>query len=76
MVVDARESSKLPEAVGFEIAAPLACAGITVWGGILRAWSKAGETVAMIGAGGCLGHLGCQFARGPGAASHADQCQG
>ena len=63
MVVDARESSKIPDRVSFETAAPLACAGVTIWGGLLRADLKAGETVALVGAGGGLGHLGCQFAR-------------
>ena len=63
MVVDARESSKIPDAVSFETAAPLACAGVTVWGGLLRADLKAGETVALVGAGGGLGHIGCQFAK-------------
>ena len=63
VVVDARESSKIPEKVAFETAAPLACAGVTIWGGLLRADLKAGETVALVGAGGGLGHLGCQFGR-------------
>ena len=66
MVVDARESSKIPDSVPFETAAPLACAGVTVWGGLLRAELKAGETVALVGAGGGLGHIGCQFAKAMG----------
>lgn len=63
MVVDARESSRIPDSVAWETAAPLACAGVTVWGGLLRADLKAGETVALVGAGGGLGHLGCRFAK-------------
>ncbi|KAL9004018.1 MAG: hypothetical protein Q9188_003159 [Gyalolechia gomerana] len=63
MVVDARESSRIPDGVSYETAAPMACAGITVWGGLVRAGLKAGETVALVGAGGGLGHLGCQFAK-------------
>ena len=66
MVVDARESSKIPEKVSYETAAPMACAGITIWGGLVRAGLKAGETVALVGAGGGLGHLGCQFAKAMG----------
>ncbi|KAL9597233.1 MAG: hypothetical protein Q9219_005276 [cf. Caloplaca sp. 3 TL-2023] len=66
MVVDARESSRIPEKVTYETAAPMACAGITIWGGLVRAGLKAGETVALVGAGGGLGHLGCQFARAMG----------
>lgn len=63
MIADARESSKVPDKVSFETAAPLACAGVTVWRGVLQAELKAGETIALVGAGGGLGHLGCQFAR-------------
>jgi len=53
----------LPDNVGFQTAAPLACAGITVWGGLVRAGLKAGESVAIFGGGGGLGHLGVQFAK-------------
>lgn len=63
MIVDGRESSIIPDEVSFETAAPLACAGCTVWRGILQTELKKGETVAIIGAGGGLGHLGCQFAK-------------
>lgn len=66
MLVDGRQASKLPDKVSFETAAPMACAGITIWGGIIRAGLKAGETIGLIGAGGGLGHLGCQFARAKG----------
>lgn len=63
MIVDARESSRIPDRVTFETAAPLACAGVTIWGGLLRADLETGQTVALVGAGGGLGHLGCQFGR-------------
>lgn len=66
MVVDAREGSRIPDEVSYETAAPMACAGITIWGGLVRAGLKAGETVGLVGAGGGLGHLGCQFARAMG----------
>ncbi|KAB8302462.1 hypothetical protein EYC80_005869 [Monilinia laxa] len=62
-VVDGRECNLLPDNVSFESAAPLACAGITVWGGLVRAGLKAGEWIAIVGAGGGLGHLGVQFAK-------------
>ncbi|KAM3065917.1 hypothetical protein ACMFMF_010543 [Clarireedia jacksonii] len=62
-VVDGRECCVLPDNVRFETAAPLACAGATMWGGLARADLKAGETVAIVGAGGGLGHLGIQFAK-------------
>ncbi|KAK0126435.1 hypothetical protein ONS95_008035 [Cadophora gregata] len=41
----------------------LKCAGITVWGGLIRAGLKSGETIALVGGGGGLGHLGIQFAK-------------
>lgn len=63
MIVDSRESSRIPNEVSFEMAAPLACAGCTIWRGILQTDLKRGETVAIVGAGGGLGHLGCQFAK-------------
>lgn len=62
-VVDGRECCLLPDNLSFQSAAPLACAGITVWGGLVRAGLKSGESVAIVGAGGGLGHLGVQFAR-------------
>ena len=63
MIVDGRESVKLPDKVDFETAAPLACAGVTVWRGVLQAGLNKGETICIVGAGGGLGHLGVQFAR-------------
>lgn len=63
LVADARTSVKLPDAVSFQTAAPMACAGCTVWRGVLQAKLKSGETLAIVGSGGGLGHLGIQFAR-------------
>jgi propanol-preferring alcohol dehydrogenase len=53
----------LPDNVSFKTAAPLACAGVTVWGGLVGAGLQAGETVAIVGGGDGLGHLGVQFAK-------------
>jgi propanol-preferring alcohol dehydrogenase len=63
VLVDSRSSAKLPDSVSFETAAPLACAGCTVWRGVLQSGLKAGEWIAFVGSGGGLGHLGIQFAR-------------
>jgi propanol-preferring alcohol dehydrogenase len=62
-VVDGRECCILPDNLSFQSAAPLACAGITVWGGLVRAGLKSGESIAIVGGGGGLGHLGVQFAK-------------
>ncbi|KAF4419899.1 hypothetical protein F53441_14412 [Fusarium austroafricanum] len=58
---------KLPDSITFEQAAPLTCAGATVWGSLEGATSglAKGEKIAIIGIGG-LGHLGVQFAKGLG----------
>lgn len=62
-VVDSRFSAKLPQSVSFETAAPLACAGCTIWRAVKRAEVKQGEWLGIVGAGGGLGHLGIQFAK-------------
>jgi propanol-preferring alcohol dehydrogenase len=53
-VVDGRECCLLPDNVSFQTAAPLACASVTVWGGLMRVNLKAGERVAIVGGGGGL----------------------
>jgi propanol-preferring alcohol dehydrogenase len=61
--VDSRSSTKLPKEVSFMSAAPLACAGRTVWRSVLETELKAGEWICFVGSGGGLGHLGVQFAK-------------
>jgi propanol-preferring alcohol dehydrogenase len=61
--IDAAQAAKLPDSVMFETAAPLACAGRTVWRGVILAGLKKGEWLAIVGSGGGLGHLGLQFAK-------------
>ncbi|KAJ0382502.1 hypothetical protein COL922a_012444 [Colletotrichum nupharicola] len=56
---DARTSVRIPECVSLLSAAPLACAGRTAWRGVLQA----GQWLAIVGAGGGLGHLGVQMAK-------------
>lgn len=62
-LVDSVTSAKLPDAVSFETAAPLACAGCTVFRGVIMSELHAGEWLALVGSGGGLGHLGIQFAK-------------
>ncbi|KAI1417933.1 GroES-like protein [Hypoxylon sp. FL1857] len=64
--VDERFTTKLPDEVRLRDAAPLACAGRTIWRGVKMADLKAGEWLAIIGSGGGLGHLGVQFAKAMG----------
>ncbi|MCJ1397076.1 hypothetical protein MMC11_000268 [Xylographa trunciseda] len=62
-VCDARESNRLPDGVSFELAAPLACAGRTIFRGVKQARLEKGQWLGLVGSGGGLGHLGIQFAK-------------
>jgi len=55
----------IPDAVSFELAAPIFCAGYTVMSGLRNASPLPGERVAVLGVGG-LGHLAVQFAKAVG----------
>lgn len=57
---------KIPEGLDLAEAAPLLCAGITVFAPLRRSGNLAGKTVAVAGIGG-LGHLGLRMASGMGA---------
>jgi len=57
---------KLPDALESEVVGPLMCAGVTVYAPLVRAGTKKGVKVGVIGIGG-LGHLGLQFAAALGA---------
>ncbi|MDO5639155.1 MAG: NAD(P)-dependent alcohol dehydrogenase [Neisseria sp.] len=57
---------RIPQGLDLKGAAPLLCAGITVWSP-LRHWNvKAGDKVAVVGLGG-LGHMAIKLARALGA---------
>ena len=57
---------RIPEGLNLVEAAPLLCAGITVFAPLRRAGNLAGKTVAVAGIGG-LGHLGIRMADAMGA---------
>lgn len=65
-IADARTTTKLPDSVTFMSAAPLACAGRTVYRAVLQTELRPGQWVAILGSGGGLGHLGIQFAHAKG----------
>jgi propanol-preferring alcohol dehydrogenase len=46
--------------------APILCAGITVYKGLKESGAKPGQWVAVVGAGGGLGSLACQYAKAMG----------
>ena len=62
MVIGAEAVAAVPEEVPADEAAPLLCAGITVFNAMRNSKARAGDLVAVQGIGG-LGHLGVQFAR-------------
>ncbi|KAI1161267.1 GroES-like protein [Nemania serpens] len=66
VVTDARTTTKIPDSVSFLSAAPLACAGRTVYRAVRQTELQPGQWVAIVGAGGGLGHIGIQFARSMG----------
>jgi D-arabinose 1-dehydrogenase-like Zn-dependent alcohol dehydrogenase len=65
MLAEAAATFLLPDGLSYEQAAPIFCAGYTVWSGLRWADPKPGERVAVVGIGG-LGHLGLQFAKAAG----------
>ncbi len=62
MVAPAEAVAAIPDDLSAEDAAPLLCAGITVYNALRNSGARAGDTVAVHGIGG-LGHLGLQYAR-------------
>jgi D-arabinose 1-dehydrogenase-like Zn-dependent alcohol dehydrogenase len=62
MVVPAEAVAAVPDGIAADEAAPLLCAGITVFNAMRNSGTRAGELVAIQGLGG-LGHLGVQYAR-------------
>ncbi len=65
MPMYADATTLLPEALSYEQAAPIFCAGYTVWSGLRWANPKPHERVAVLGIGG-LGHLAVQYAKAAG----------
>lgn len=62
MVAPAEAVAAMPEDLPADEAAPLLCAGITVFNALRNSGARAGDLVAVQGIGG-LGHLGVQYAR-------------
>jgi len=62
MVVGAEAVAAMPDDLPASEAAPLLCAGITVFNSLRNSGARGGDLVAVQGIGG-LGHLGIQYAR-------------
>ena len=65
MLAYADATMLLPDGLEYEQAAPLFCAGYTVWSGLRWAEPQPGESIAVVGVGG-LGHLAVQYAKAAG----------
>jgi alcohol dehydrogenase len=65
MLAYADATMPLPDGVAYEQAAPIFCAGYTVWSGLRWANPEPHERVAVVGIGG-LGHLAVQYAKAAG----------
>ena len=62
MIAQSEAVAAMPDDLPADEAAPLLCAGITVFNSLRNSGARAGDTVAVQGIGG-LGHLGIQYAR-------------
>jgi alcohol dehydrogenase len=61
MVVPASALARIPAELSASDAAPMACAGVTMFNSLRRSGARPGDLVVILGLGG-LGHLGVQFA--------------
>lgn len=66
VVVSERFAVGIPDGIELDVAAPLLCAGITVWSPLKRWGAGPGKKVAVIGLGG-LGHMAVKLAAAMGA---------
>lgn len=65
MVAYADATQLLPDGLSYDQAAPIFCAGYTVYSGLRFAYPKPHERVAVVGIG-ALGHLGIQYSKAAG----------
>ncbi|OLN92280.1 Alcohol dehydrogenase 1-like protein 1 [Colletotrichum chlorophyti] len=65
-IAKAAHVARIPKDVSLEAVAPVLCAGITVYKGLKESGVRAGQWVAIVGAGGGLGSLALQYAKAMG----------
>jgi len=66
VVVDENYVLRVPDSIGLDVAAPLLCAGITLYSPLVHWGTGPGKDVAILGMGG-LGHMGTKIAAAMGA---------
>ncbi|KAH0831547.1 Alcohol dehydrogenase 1 [Fonsecaea pedrosoi] len=62
IVTPVKHATRIPSGLKSEIAAPLLCAGLTMYSAVAKARLRPGDWVLIPGAGGGLGHIGVQIA--------------
>jgi alcohol dehydrogenase len=70
VAMDADSVERVPDGLDAVEAAPIFCAGFTIYSGIVDAGVRPGDKVAVVGVGG-LGHLGVQYLAALGAETFA-----
>lgn len=65
-IAKAAHVARIPKDVALDAVAPVLCAGITVYKGLKESGARPGQTVAIVGAGGGLGSIACQYAKAMG----------
>lgn len=65
MLVDERFAARIPAGVDLSEVAPILCAGVTVYKGLMMTGARPGQWVVISGIGG-LGHIAVQYARAMG----------
>jgi propanol-preferring alcohol dehydrogenase len=65
-IAKAAHVARIPKHCDLAAIAPVLCAGITVYKGLKESGAKPGQWVAIVGAGGGLGSLACQYAKAMG----------
>ena len=65
VLADPNYVGRLPDRLEFDAAAPVLCAGVTVYKGLKETDTRPGDTVVVSGIGG-LGHLAVQYAKAMG----------
>jgi propanol-preferring alcohol dehydrogenase len=65
VLADPNYVGQLPDSLDWDLAAPILCAGVTVYKGLKETDTKPGDTVVISGIGG-LGHIAVQYAKAMG----------
>jgi len=62
----ANHVARIPKEIALDAVAPILCGGITVYKALKESGARAGQIVAVTGAGGGLGSIACQYAKAMG----------